>query len=337
MPELRTDPLTGHRVLLAPGRLHRPRARRREPATPGGPDPGCPFCPGREGMTPPETDALRPDGSAPDHPGWRLRCVPNKYPAAAPGPVQETGSGPFAALSGGGYHEVLVDSPAHTEGLADLPDAQSAQALRMIQRRARAFFQDPGVRALAVFKNHGLAAGASMAHSHLQLLALPAAPLLAERRRTNEARHFKETGEPLLAHLANEELKRGERIVEGGEGGALVLCPYASRFPYQVLILPWPAQVSFLDAPAETLDALGAALARQLRRLKGLLGDPPLNVFLHLDGRDGSDPRAHPWHIEAFPRLAGLAGLEAAGGMHILEVSPEEAAGRLRGVKKNSA
>ena len=140
-------------------------------------------------------------------------------------------------------------------------------------------------------------------------------------------------------HLANEELARGERIVEGGEGasagsagqGALVYCPYASSFPYQTLILPWPAGPSFLDAPAETLDALGAALARQLRRLKGLLGDPPLNVYFHLDGRDGSDPRAHPWHIEAFPRLAGLAGLETAGGMHILEVSPEEAAGRLRG------
>lgn len=330
MPELRQDPLTGHLVLLAPGRLRRPGRHARGAATPRGPDPECPFCPGREGETPPEVDALREDGSAPGTPGWRLRCVPNKYPAIAPDPLTGPGDAALPALAGGGYHEVLVDSPDHLKGLADLPGEQSTQALRMVQRRARAFFRDPAVRALAVFKNHGAGAGASMPHSHLQLLALPAAPLLIERRRAREARHFQEGGEPLLVHLANAELKRGERIVEGGERGALVLCPYASRFPYQTLILPWPAGASFLEASPETLNAIGAALARQLGRLKALLDDPPLNVFLHLDCRDGSDPRAHPWHVEVFPRLTNLAGLEAASGAHILEVSPEEAAGRLR-------
>ena len=330
MPELRHDPLSGAWVLLAPERIRRPGRHRRGRATPGAPDPGCPFCPGREGMTPPETDSLREDGTSPDSPGWRLRCVPNKFQAIAPGPLQERGAAPFEALAGGGYHEVLVDSPGHTTGLADLPDGQSVQALRMIRRRARAFLRDPSVRAVALFKNHGAEAGASMGHSHIQLLGLPVLPPHIERRRANEARFFKERGESLLAHLAGEELRHGARVVEAGEG-ALVLCPFASRLPYQSLVLPWPAQASCLGAPEEALAAAGAALARQLRRLKALLDDPPLNVLFHIECRDGSDPRAHPWHIEILPRLTHIAGLELGAGAHILEVSPEEAAERLRG------
>lgn len=328
MPELRYDPHGGGWTLIAPERGARPRPAHHTSATPGEDDPRCPFCPGNEGETPPEVDAIRESGEA-NAPGWRVRCVANKYPAIRHGASVREGGDMFLVRRGGGRHEVAIDSPHHTKGLADLSDAHTGGVLRLLQRRARALMKTPGVRCVSIFKNHGAAAGASILHSHIQILALPVRTGRARRKRDAEAAFHAERKEALLERMIRSERARGERMVETGAEGAAVFCPWGSRLPYLACIAPWPTEASFLDSPPRTLDAVGGALARTLRRYKARLRDPPITVSFFLEA-GGADEGARRWHIELFPRLVPLAGLEAGLGTHINEVAPERAAHALR-------
>ncbi|MEE9257443.1 MAG: galactose-1-phosphate uridylyltransferase, partial [bacterium] len=164
MADLRRDPFSGSWTLIAAGRANRPRDHAYPPATPGEPLPGCPFCPGNEDKTPPEIG--RTEGGSKG--GWLLRAIPNLYPAIEPSSLSdEKTEGLLQSMSGGGRHEVIIDSPDHLRGLADLPDAHSGKVLALLQRRVRELYRIPSVRAVAPFKNHGATAGASLEHSHL--------------------------------------------------------------------------------------------------------------------------------------------------------------------------
>lgn len=329
MPDLRRDPYLERWVLVAPERRNRPNKHTFRLSTPAEPDPACPFCPGNEGKTPGETDALRLDGGS----GWLARAIPNKYPAIAPGLPEEIGSAHFRAVAAGGRHEVIVDSPDHCKGLADLGDAHAARVLTLLQRRVREFYRTPSVRAIAAYKNHGAFAGMSLDHSHTQLVGLPVVPraLWAERQMAEQA--LAETGRPHLDQVIERELEDGRRVVEAGEAGAAVWCPFASRFPFQTIISPWPTRERFAETPDAAVAAVGGALARVLRGLKDRLGDPPLNVLFYFEPNMPPEPPCPGWRwrIEVAPRLTGLAGLEIGWGIHINEVAPEEAAERLRG------
>ncbi len=280
---------------------------------------------------PPHTDIL--SGAANDPAGWRARAVPNKYPAVGGGPAPNPQNpGPFPSLAGSGRHEIIVDSPVHLQGLADLPDVHAGEILAFLQRRVREFYRNDSIRAITVFKNHGATAGASLPHSHIQVVGLPEVPSSVAKARETGGRFRQKEGCALLAHFIETERKEKARIIEVGEE-TIVLCPFASRFPYETLISPWPVEESFCDSPRESLHAVGGALARTLRRIKTLLADPPLNVAFHMEIRpsDGDSPSNCAWYIEVLPRLAVLAGLEAGFGMHINVTSPEDAAAELRG------
>ena len=330
MPELRYDPHGGEWTLIAPGRGPRPRPAHHASATPVESDPRCPFCPGNEGETPPEVDAIRESGEE-NAPGWRARCVANKYPAIRREEPVRGGGDIFLSRRGGGRHEVLIDSPHHAKGLADLSDAHAGDVLRLLQRRTRALMKDPGVLSVSIFKNHGALSGASVLHSHIQILALPVRTGRAERKRDAEAAFHEERKEALLEHMVRSERARRERMVETGAEGAAVFCPWGSRLPYLACITPWPTETSFADSAPPTLAAVGGALARTLRRYKACLRDPPVTVSFFLEAGGAEEGLgAHRWHIELFPRLVPLAGLEAGLGTHVNEVAPERAADALR-------
>ncbi len=328
MADMRMDPISGKWSLIASGRSARPKNHSFEPATPEDAGENCPFCPGHEEETPPEIDAHPKSGL-----GWQVRVVPNKYPAISPDPLlNEKADRLFRAMSGGGRHEVIIDSPDHKKSLADFPEVHAADVLTMLQRRVRAMYEMTSVRSIAPFKNHGKVAGASLEHSHLQVIGMPALPPHTEIARRNSEAFYRETGKPLLEKTIEWELEQEKRIVETGKKGAITYCPFASRFPFQTEITPWPAQNSFVESSSEVVAAIGSALVRSLRRIKRLLNDPPLNVFFHIETRlePGEHDEAHRWRVEIVPRLTVMAGLEIGAGMHINEVAPEEAAGKLR-------
>ena len=331
MPEMRYDPLRGEWTLIAPGRRARPHPPRYANATPPGEDPSCPFCPGNESETPPEVAALRDEGTEENAPGWRARCVANKYPAVGEGELLREEGEVFSSLRGGGRHEVLIDSAHHAKGLADLGDAHAGDVLRLLQGRARALLKAPGVRSVCAFKNHGAMAGASILHSHIQILALPGPAGGVERARRQEAAFHRERSAALLDRVVAGEMEKEARVVEGGAKGVVAFCPWGSRFPYLVCIAPWPTEASFTDGAPGAVGAAGSALARTLRRYKRLLRDPPVNASFFLETRGaGENPDAHRWRIELFPRLTPLAGLETGLGTHVNEVAPERAAEELR-------
>ncbi|MDA0998927.1 MAG: hypothetical protein O2807_00230 [bacterium] len=327
MSELRWNPWLERWALIATARRDRPKQHTFSPSTPAFPEPGCPFCPGNEAKTPPEIDAIRQGGR------WSVRAFDNKFPALAPGlPAAPVEDGPFSSMPARGRHEVIVDAPDHCKGLGDYPAGHAADVLALLQKRVRALYGEPGIRAIVPYKNHGAAGGASLPHSHLQVAALPAIPPRTARERHAAEKHLRETGRPLLGETLFREREDGRRLVEQAEG-AIAYCPFVSLYPYEIVIAPQPIGERFADASRETLEAVGGALARSLLRIKILLGDPPLNVLFHIETGPGEEktPGAHHWHIEIIPRLTVLAGLELGAGVHINEAAPEEAAAALRG------
>lgn len=326
MPEVRVDPLTGLRTIVAADRANRPNAGLS--ATPADPiDPARdPFAEGHEQQTPPELFALRPgvaDGR-PDTPGWTVRVVPNLYPALtpdAPEPAEESHRDLFTSAPARGGHEVIVNGPQPVTSLAQLPAEQVAAAMEVWRLRMRAH-ADAACRHLIV--NERREAGASLPHTHAQLYALDFVPAAIARERERFGAHATRTmGGNLLADLVQEEVRRRERIVAIDEE-AVAFAPYASRLPYQLTIAPRRPRARFEDD-----GPTGAALLHDvLGRLGRLLGaDPPLNLWVRT-APSGADHFC--WRIDVLPRLTHLAGLELGAGLNLNIVAPEAAAAALR-------
>ena len=296
--ELRRNPVNGKLTIIAPGRAARPTDLLREGSGVAAP---CPFCAGNEALTPPEVDAVREPGSAPDCPGWRVRVVPNKYPALP------------------GRHEVIVHSPDHVAELEDLGDDDLLEVLKMWRRRIAAQL-DGGAVAATLIVNHGAGAGASLAHPHAQLFATPVVPplLLDEMREFD--RHRERYGSCVLC---TEMEAAGGRLVFGGEVVAWV--PAATRFAGEVWLAPAAHQPDIREAD---LRPLAPALRRALAAVVAATGGAPLNLWLHTAP---TEPRgSFHWHLELAPRVSGIAGFELATDMALVSVDPDAAAAALR-------
>jgi UDPglucose--hexose-1-phosphate uridylyltransferase len=335
LPELRIDPLSGHRTIVAGERSRRPGG---EP-TCAPPEPidaaGDPFAEGHEDRTPPELYAVRPGGGPADSPGWTVRVVPNLYPAlepatsqapAAPAPGPAHGGAAaarelFAALPATGAHEVIVNGPQSVLSLAELPVEQVVAATEVWRERMRAHASSAYVQLIV---NERREAGASLPHTHAQLYALDFVPAAVARERERAAAYTTQTmGQSLLGDLLAEEVRRGERIVAIDEE-AVLIAPYASRLPFQLMLVPRVPRPRFEDD-----GPLGAALLHDgLRRLSRHLGSsPPLNLWVRTAPRGAED---FCWRIDVMPRLTHLAGLELSTDLNLNIVAPEHAAELLR-------
>jgi len=339
-PEARLDQLTGLRVILAPGRADRPIDF--APAEHGPPSPGeCPFCEGNEGKTPAETWADRPDGPA-DGTGWRVRAVPNLYPVLsdeehleADRVVAESGlrdplldSGRqagqtlFTAAVSEGQHEVVIHCPTHERTLASLDSERLALAVAGWRQRVRALADQAAYVQLIV--NEGPDAGASLEHSHAQVYAFGFVPPMVARERERFRTYAENTGGgDLLAEILSEEIRLGERLVAIDDDAAL-LCPWASRSPYELRIVPRSPSARFELDEGVGLGMLELALSA----LRARFGhDPQLNLWVRTAPR-GAEP--FHWHLDIAPRLAIKAGLELSTGLDVNILAPERAASELR-------
>ncbi|GAC1319471.1 MAG: galactose-1-phosphate uridylyltransferase [Thermoleophilaceae bacterium] len=327
MPELRIDPLTGLRTIVAAERAERPGGGLRAPArVPLDPETD-PFLAGHEDRTPPELHVLAGANGR-----WRVRVVPNLYPALSaadessdePGDPLASGRGEpelFSARPARGAHEVIVNSPEALTSLADLAPEQVEAALGVWRERMRAHAGSPYVH---VIVNEGRQAGASLSHTHAQLYALPFVPAALARERERFTAYANRThGRNLLEDVLGEEVRRRERIV-AIDSEAVAICPFASRLPFQVQIIPRRPRLRFEDD-----GPLAAALLREvLLRLGGVLGDvPPLNLWVRTAP---SGAEHYCWRIDIVPRLGQLAGLELGTGLDMNVLAPERAAILLR-------
>lgn len=327
MPEVRVDPLTGLKTIVAAERASRPGAGlRTEPGPPL--DPATdPFAEGHEDRTPPELHAVRPNGGAPNGPGWTVRVVPNLYPALAPAPAdppapaRDAQPDLFTAAPAYGAHEVIVNAPDSVTSLADLTPDQVAAAMDVWRERMRAH---PDAAYTHLIVNERREAGASLPHTHAQLYALDFVPAAVARERERFGAYAVRTmGGNLLADLVQEEVRRDERVV-AIDDEAVALAPYGARLPYQLMIAPRVARPRFEDDGPTGARLLHDVLNR-LRRALGAM--PPLNLWVRTAPR-GADH--FTWRIDVMPRLTHLAGLELGTGLHLNIVAPERAAAELR-------
>jgi UDPglucose--hexose-1-phosphate uridylyltransferase len=324
VPELRLDPLTGLRSIVATERATRPGGGpTTTPAEPIDVE-SDPFAEGHEDRTPPEVYAVRPNGGSADAPGWIVRVVPNLYPAlddSAPEPPRFANGELFSAQAARGSHEVIVNGPQPVSSLSDLPREQVLAAVEAWRERMRAHADAAYVHLLVNERREG---GASLPHTHAQLYALPFVPSIVARERERFGAYATQTmGGNLLADLVQEEVRLRERIV-AIDDEAVLMAPYGSRLPYQLLLAPRAPRMRFEDD-----GPTGAALLHEgLQRLARLLGaSPPLNLWIRTAPR-GADHFC--WRIDVIPRLTHMAGLELGTGVHLNVVAPEQAAAALR-------
>ncbi|HSZ15296.1 MAG TPA: DUF4921 family protein [Solirubrobacteraceae bacterium] len=332
MRELRIDPLSGHRTIVAGGRSRRPGGEPRcEPPDPIDPDKD-PFAEGHEDRTPPELYAVRPGGGPADSPGWTVRVVPNLYPAltpagqdaqpAPPAPADVRGQPElFSSRPATGAHEVIVNGPQSVLSLAELPVEQVVAAVDTWRERMRAH---AGSAYLQLIVNERREAGASLPHTHAQLYALDFVPAAIARERERASAYTTRTmGQSLLGDLVAEEVRRRERIV-AIDDEAVLIAPYASRLPFQLMLAPRVPRARFEDS-----GPTGAALLHDgLRRLARHLGSsPPLNMWVRTAPHGAED---FCWRIDVMPRLTHLAGLELSTDVNLNIVAPEHAASVLR-------
>jgi UDPglucose--hexose-1-phosphate uridylyltransferase len=318
--ELRRDRLTGAEVIVAPRRGDRPH-----PAAAS----DCPFCPGNEQQTPAAALTLTRPGSPEP---WAVRVVPNLFPVVTAVRADSVaGKAPFQSGAATGTHEVVIETPSHTDELPDQEQWRVTMLLGAVQQRFRDLEARAGTRYVVFFKNRGGEAGTSLAHPHSQIVALNFLPDRVRRRVQTAQRYFRRTGACLLCDEVGRERNAGARIIFE-EDGFMAFAPYASSSPGEALLVPLTHSPSFSDAPAEACEALSRGLQALLRASRAALNDPPYNLVLHTAPKRRQADVALHWYWQMTPRLTRDGGLELGTGLRINPLTPEEAARLLRGV-----
>ncbi|QDU93877.1 galactose-1-phosphate uridylyltransferase [Lignipirellula cremea] len=332
MSHLRQDPLRGYWVVVNETRGRRPDefaaapARRRALR--------CPFCGGNEDATPHALAEYRGarNGSASL---WQARVIPNKYPAFVGDAPPDRSNGRtiqpagFHSADNAGRHEVIVESRRHVASFAQLTEDEAERAATVYRDRLLALTETPGLVYGALFKNTGADAGASIEHTHSQLIGMPFLPPEAVLEIENCRQHYNATGGPLLAEIVASELEQAIRVVARTEN-FIAFCPYASRFPFQMWVAPLQATPRFEHTPVEQLHELAGLLKHLVARIETATQGASHNMLLHTAPLKKTVCPGFSWRLELFPRISRQAGLEWGSGVFINTVAPETAAARLR-------
>jgi UDPglucose--hexose-1-phosphate uridylyltransferase len=337
--EIRKDYLLDRWSIISPQRKKRPydMVKKSEEKKVG----TCPFCPGNEHMTPPatlvyvQTDSgikKEKDDAGTVHKNWLVRCFPNLYPALSPPPVEmkkQEGKADFTRVDAFGHHEVLLESPNHDEhpGIARI--SQLIHAIDAALDRLRDFSRDPYVKFTLIFRNHGIDAGASLSHPHMQLAATPMIPRTIKEELDACEKIWREKKVCVFCDIIKKESK-GPRFIWQNKS-FLIFAPWASINPYEFWIFPKIHQPTPLNMTNEQKSDLAEALKVSLGGLRNLLNDPPYNFGFHIAPTQGIFDHYH-WHIEVYPKIAIWAGFEKSLAMYINTIQPEDAAENMRGI-----
>ncbi len=331
MPELRKDPVIGRWVIISTERGKRPHDFN---VTPAPRKSGfCPFCPGNEDKTPPEIFAIRPPDTVPNSPGWSLRVVPNKYPALrVEGELNRRGEGIYDVMNGVGAHEVIIETPHHDKKLADLEIPHIHNILKVYRERIADLRNDIRLKYVLVFKNQGYEAGASLEHSHSQLIATPIVPKTVVEELTGARNYYQYKERCIFCDIVREEIKDQVRIIYEEEH-FIAIEPFAPRFPFETWILPKHHESHYEKSSDAILHHLAITLKLVLQKLEVALKNPPYNFIIHTSPMQEAELPYYHWHIEIMPKLTRVAGFERGTGFYINSTSPEDAARYLKTVE----
>ena len=331
MSELRQDPILGHWVIVSEERAQRPSSVAVKPTD--ATSTACAFCPNNERETLPEIFSVRDLGTAPDSPGWHVRVVPNKFPALRPDASQQAEKvGFFQRRTGQGRHEVIIEGGDHTRSVAELETGLMKKVIGVYRDRFEALARVPEIRSAILIKNVGDVAGASIEHSHSQLIATPVlSPVLEAELRS--ARKWAATGDGscIWCEIIRAERARGDRVVDVRRT-LLAICPWAARFPFETWILPLEHESHFELTSEACLGELAELLLDILRAVESCLSHPPYNYAIHSAPFPSEPTLSYHWRLAILPRVTRVAGLEQASGVYINHVRPEDAAAELRRV-----
>ena len=294
----------------------------RTPTVESGPSRPCPFCPGNEDPSLRVLETVGPDND------WRMRVIPNLYPAFdGEDSLAVRNLGPVHVMAeASGTHEVFVFTPSHTDRIDSFTDESCAEMMTVLKNRLLDHAATDNIRYTQAIVNHGREAGASLSHPHGQLLGLPFVPgeILDEERA-----FVRFEGGCILCATVEAELVSGERVVFATDE-AVVVCPWWSGSPYEMLIIPRSHDMHLPDSDDEMLAGVGRAIRDSLVHLNQLFEDVAFNLVFH------TAPHHHNgsfhWHVHLFPKLTTVAGFERGTGVMINIVPPEQAAGELRRV-----
>jgi UDPglucose--hexose-1-phosphate uridylyltransferase len=332
MPELRKDPIVGRWVIISTERGKRPsdfpmETRKRDAKL-------CPFCPTNESSTPPEIFAYRDNGSKPNTPGWSLRVIPNKFPALRiEGDLNREGMGIFDKMNGVGAHEVIVETPDHTKDLVDLELKQIQNVIWTYRERINDLKRDARFRHIMIFKNQGEAAGASLEHSHSQLIATPIVPIRILTEMDGAKKYYDYKERCIFCDMIRQEINDGTRIITQNND-FVALAPFASRFPFETWIMPTSHNPYFESINPDLVKTFSEITKDVLQRISMALNNPSYNYVLHSSPVEIHHNSDYHWHMEIMPKLTKVAGFEWGTGFYINPTTPEDAAFYLREIKK---
>jgi len=329
MTQLRRDPIVGRWVIVEDETPWQPKDFAVKPHVYEEVS-RCPFCSGNEYMTPPEITAVRPDKSAPNAPGWQVRVVPNRFPALQiEGSLDRRGEGLYDRTNGIGAHEVIIETPEHTKDLSDLSYDAVRAVLEVYAGRCADLQQDKRFKYMMLFKNYGVEAGATLDHNHAQLIALPMIPKNVIEELNGSAAYYEYRERCIFCDILRQEQDEKEGIVDENDTFT-AFCPFVSRFPFEMWIMPKEHKDFFCASTPQELDSLARILKDTLLRLKRTLNDPAYNFIIHTSPNDGLAHPGYHWHIEIIPRISRIAGLEWGTGLYVVPTPPEVAARYLK-------
>ncbi|MDD5583692.1 MAG: DUF4931 domain-containing protein [Candidatus Omnitrophica bacterium] len=327
MPQLRKDPILGRWVIIATERAKRPKDFAHINSAP--PEKECPFCRGKETMTPPEIYSIKDSQG-----NWRVRVIPSKKPFVTFGEeLWKKGKGPYDLINAVGSHEVIVETPDHIANMADLDENAIKDVLFTYCSRFKEIEKDNRIKSVLVFKNYGWdAGGGRIKHSRSQLISTPV-NLKRVKEELEGGKHYYDYHERcIFCDIIRQELNEGQRVVLE-QDGFVVLVPFAPRFPFEIWILPKKHSPDFYKISDDQVWGLSRVLKKTLLKIKVLLNDPQYNCVIHTapfrrpyPGYWSTIEEDYHWHLEITPHLTRVAGFEWGSGFYICPTLPEEAA-----------